>query len=329
MRMSTSSSKRLTTAEEFRSAYILVLDRLATLIDQRNGLHHLQDGLLRREIPTFNAISVREALLNALSHRDYQNGGSVFVRQSPKQLTIVSPGGFPPGISAENILFRQFPRNRRIAETLARCGLVERAGQGADLMLRAALLEGKTPPDYTDTDAYQVSLTLRGSIRDERLIRFFEALVAEKNYYFRTEDFVAIDAIHNGRPVPESATSRIPELIDIGALKRIGRGRLDLPHRFFSLASDRATLTRRRGLDHGANKALLLKHITDNASDGSPFDELTRVLPSLTTQQIRSLLRELRLVAQAHSRGKTAQCALVSGRRHIRIEFKSRSNRFG
>ncbi len=43
---------------------------------------------------------------------------------------IVSPGGFPAGITPENILWQQNPRNRRIAEVLGKCGLVERAGQG-------------------------------------------------------------------------------------------------------------------------------------------------------------------------------------------------------
>ena len=71
-------------------------------------------------------------LLNAVSHRDYRHPGSVFVRQFPRHIEIVSPGGFPPGITPENILDHQFPRNRRIAETFARCGLVERSGQGAD-----------------------------------------------------------------------------------------------------------------------------------------------------------------------------------------------------
>lgn len=299
--------------EEFRAGFLLLLDRIWTLVERRNGLNHFQDGLIRREIATFNRTSVREALLNALCHRDYRNGGSVFVKQWPTTLSIISPGGFPPGISAENILFQQFPRNRRIAETLARCGLVERAGQGADRMFRTALLEGKLPPDYTHTGTHQVYLTLHGSVRDERLIHFFELIVAETNYFFRTEDFIAIDALHRGRPVPDSVTGRLPGLLDVGAIKRIGRGRYDLADRFFSLASDRAMLTRRRGLDRGANKALLLKHITDNASEGCPFDELTRVLPSLTTNQVKSLLRELRVAAEVHPQGKTRSARWFPG----------------
>src|SRR3546814_9552860 len=59
------------------------------------------------------------------------------------RLEITSPGGFPDGVTAENIIYRQHPRNRRIAEALQFCGLVERSGQGADRMFRMCIQEGK------------------------------------------------------------------------------------------------------------------------------------------------------------------------------------------
>ncbi len=62
--------------------------------------------------------SVREAVLNVVSYHDYRHGGSVFVRQYPRRIEIVSPGEFPPGITATNALWQQSPRNRRIAEVL-------------------------------------------------------------------------------------------------------------------------------------------------------------------------------------------------------------------
>jgi ATP-dependent DNA helicase RecG len=58
-------------------------------------------------------------------------------------MEIISPGGFSPGITPENILIRQYPRNRRIAEAFAKCGLVERSGQGADRMFEACVKESK------------------------------------------------------------------------------------------------------------------------------------------------------------------------------------------
>jgi ATP-dependent DNA helicase RecG len=64
-----------------------------------------------------------------VSHRQYQLAGSIFVRQYRDRLVIESLGGLPFGVTAENILYKQAPRNRRLTEFFALRGLVERFGQ--------------------------------------------------------------------------------------------------------------------------------------------------------------------------------------------------------
>ena len=115
--------------EEFREGFFAWQDALWTLINLRNEREPYRDGLFVMDVPTFDEVQVREALLNAVAHRDYRPGGSVFVRQFAQRLEVVSPGGFPPGITTANVLDQQSPRNRRLAEALARCGLIERSGQ--------------------------------------------------------------------------------------------------------------------------------------------------------------------------------------------------------
>lgn len=147
--------------EEFRHGFLLFYDRLWELINLRNDQQHFQHGMVMHSVPTFSETSVREAILNAVGHRDYRHPGSVFVRQYARRIEIVSPGGFPPGITPENILDQQLPRNRRIAESFARCGLVERSGQGADRMLEECVRHGKPFPDFSRTDDYQVGTACR------------------------------------------------------------------------------------------------------------------------------------------------------------------------
>ena len=72
--------------------------------------------------------------------------------QYHERLVVESPGGFPNGITVDNILNRQSPRNRRIAEILSLCGLVERAGQGMNLIYEISIMEAKELPDFTGTD---------------------------------------------------------------------------------------------------------------------------------------------------------------------------------
>jgi ATP-dependent DNA helicase RecG len=290
--------------KEYREGFLLIHDDLWQTVNQRNETHSYQDGLFRWEIQAFNEAAVREAILNAVSHREYRLAGSIFVKQWPSRIEIVSPGGFPSGITAENILWRQNPRNRRLAEAFGRCGLVERSGQGADRMFQASVREGKLPPDFSGTDEHQVALTLHGKVQDPSFLRFLEQISAEHQVTLSTEDLLVLDAVHREHAIPERLRPRLSHLSGLGALERIGR-RYILSRRFYRLTGAKGTYTRKRGLDRETNKALLLKHIDDNKKTGTPFAELAQVLPALSRNQIRVLLRELKGGGQIHVVGST------------------------
>jgi len=63
--------------------------------------------------------------------------------------------------------------------------------------------------------------------------------------------------------------------------------------------------TRKRGLDKETNKALLLKHITDNKQSGSPMKDFLEVLPSHSRRQIQRMLETLKAEGKIELRGKT------------------------
>ncbi len=65
---------------EFRQGFFSFYEELWKLINLRNDRQHFQDGLFIWDILTFNEGAVREAILNAVSHRDYRMAGSVFIR---------------------------------------------------------------------------------------------------------------------------------------------------------------------------------------------------------------------------------------------------------
>jgi ATP-dependent DNA helicase RecG len=282
---------------EYRRGFFSFQEDLWGQINLRNDVQHYQEGLFVFDVPTFAERSVREAVLNAVCHRDYQLGGSVFVRQYPRRLVIESPGGFPVGINPENILDRQAPRNRRIAEALARCGLVERSGQGMNLMFEESIRQGKLRPEFTGTDAYQVVLTLHGQVRDPRFVRFFEDVNRQLQASFDVHDFLLIDLVHREEPVPDLLRPRLRRLIELGVVESIGRGRGTrylLARRFYSTTGQAGVYTRRKGLDREQNKAILLKHIRSRSPQGCAMAELQQVLPALNRVMIKRLLDELK-----------------------------------
>lgn len=283
---------------EFRRGFLGYLDELWQAISLRNDTLHYQQGFFAFDIPVLNESVVREAVLNAIAHRDYRLPGSVFVRQFPRKLEIVSPGGFPAGITASNLIWRQLPRNRRIAEACAKCGLVERSGQGANRMFEESIKEGKPQPSFVGTDEYQVALTLMGEVQNPDLLRFFEKLGQERLSSFTTEDLLILDAIQRDEQIVDALKPRLAHLANEGIIERVGgRGRgsrFILSRSLYSLMGKRGVYTRERGLDRDTNKALLLKHIEQNVDDGSVYQDLQQVLPSLTRHQIQKLLQELK-----------------------------------
>jgi ATP-dependent DNA helicase RecG len=293
---------------EFRKGFLLFLDELWEAVNRRNDVQHFQDGLFVWDIPTFNEAAIREAILNAVAHRDYRLGGSVFVRQYPRKLEIVSPGGFPPGITPENILYRQAPRNRRIAEVFAKCGLVERSGQGVDRMFEACIKEGKPHPDFSRSDDYQVAVNLQGEIQDPQFLRFLEKVGKERLAAFTTQDLLVLDLVHREQSVPQDLKERLHRLAELGIVETVGRGkgtRYILSRQFYGFLGKKGVYTRKRGLDRETHKALLLRHIRDNTKDGSRLRDLLQVLPALSQSQIQKLLTELRKEGLVHSTGRT------------------------
>ncbi|TBH21212.1 ATP-binding protein [Thermus thermamylovorans] len=135
-----------------------LLERLRDLIQARNRVRYLTVGLFRLEVWDFDGEVYREALLNALVHRDWGSRDAIQVHHHRDRLEVSNPGGFPPGITPENVL-RHPPkrRNPRLAEALYRLGYVERAGSGVDKMYRLLLKHGKEPPEYR---LYPEALTL-------------------------------------------------------------------------------------------------------------------------------------------------------------------------
>ena len=280
--------------EEFRQGFFLYYDRVWELVNLRNDMQHFQERFVMHPVPTFSEVAVREALLNAISHRDYRHAGSVFVRQYPRHIEIVSPGGFPPGITPDNILDQQLPRNRRIAETFARCGLVERSGQGADRIVEECVRHGKRLPDYSRSDDNQVWLTLDGEIRDEKFLKYLERVGEETLDTLDPHDFLVLSAVAEGKRLSADLQRHVPALVEKGLLERIGRGKPILARRLYEPDSETAVVRRQRQAAREQHKKLLLDHIEQHKSEGSPLQELTTVAPALTKDQVKALLKELR-----------------------------------
>ena len=148
----------------------IAIDNIWKFVNQPtlNKKHPIRMGAYIFDLYDFNEDVIREAVLNAIAHRDYTITSEVVIKQYPTKIIINNPGGFPKGVTLENILtVSSTPRSRLMTEILEKTGLVERSGQGVDKIYSITLSEGKVEPDYSKSDIFQVSLTLRTEIIDK------------------------------------------------------------------------------------------------------------------------------------------------------------------
>lgn len=88
-------------------------------------------GLVRTDKQDYPEEVIREALLNALVHRDYSFSGSIIINVNDSKMEFISLGGLLPGLSTEDIRIGiSQPRNKKLAEVFHRLRLIESYGTG-------------------------------------------------------------------------------------------------------------------------------------------------------------------------------------------------------
>jgi ATP-dependent DNA helicase RecG len=125
-------------------------------------------GLERQDWTQFPPGAVREALVNAVAHRDYSvRGEGIRVALFSDRLEVYSPGRLPGHVTVENLMAERFSRNESLVQVLADFGLIERLGYGIDRMLRQMEDAGLPPPGFRETAAGFL-VTLVGQAAEER-----------------------------------------------------------------------------------------------------------------------------------------------------------------
>jgi ATP-dependent DNA helicase RecG len=124
----------------------------AFLIDHMRAVVRLGSGMTRDERPEYPIEAAREALVNAVAHRDYSiNGDQIRVFLFADRLEVTSPGHLPGPVTVDNIADERFSRNQVIVQVLADMGFIERLGYGIDRMMRLMHEYELAPPRFHET----------------------------------------------------------------------------------------------------------------------------------------------------------------------------------
>jgi ATP-dependent DNA helicase RecG len=192
-------------------------------------------GLVREEVPEYPPVALREALVNAVGHRDYSlRGAAVEVRLYDDAVEVESPGTLAGYVTVENLREAQYSRNERIMDALQRLGLVEEAGQGIDRMIAEmedALLD---PPQFEERSASFVVRLRGGSVfaaEDRLWISQFGRLNLSADarvalVFARRTGSITNEQLRRLRPLDRQASREtLQDLVTRGLLEAFGRGR--------------------------------------------------------------------------------------------------------
>ncbi|WP_019874072.1 ATP-binding protein [Sporichthya polymorpha] len=165
--------------ERFQEPLIVAFDHIMRLFELRRQFTPvtLPDGQ-QLQVEDFPELAIREALINALMHRDLASPAPVVVEHSPSVLVITSPGPLVAGVTVDNILTHpSTPRNRSLTSAVRLLELAEEIGRGVDRMYREMIRSGRPAPTI-DAGLDSVRVALVGGAPDVNVARYVGTLPA-------------------------------------------------------------------------------------------------------------------------------------------------------
>ena len=146
---------------EFAAPFAEVVERCLAFVAEHTARFEVVNGVRRETLPEFPVPALREAVVNALAHRDYNlSGATVDITVWDDRVEVQSPGSLPGHITKDNMRDEHYSRNPRIMRVLKTLGLVEEYGEGIDRMYREMAARLLEPPTFEATSS-SVTVTLR------------------------------------------------------------------------------------------------------------------------------------------------------------------------
>lgn len=266
--------------KQIRSPLLSAMKEVAERLDIYRTEEEINSGLLRIAVPNLPERVTREAVANALVHRDYTALGAVRIVLDLHNLNVTSPGGLPRGVTLDTLLSASTPRSPALADAFKRAGLVDRAGRGIQVMYRILLSAGRAAPDYSATTDETVSVEVPVSGSNLEFARFVTTWQSKKSelevlelrllHLIHTEGRLTLDEIANllnGTPIRIRRT--LNHLADASLIDVIGRGgsrEFRLGSGFYDIVGRRPDFIRSQVMNDVRAEQLILAYLGEYGS---------------------------------------------------------------
>jgi ATP-dependent DNA helicase RecG len=307
------------TKVEVNDFFRLPLPHLSDEIFARFLARHREEemmlGIFRVGVPDFEPGAFREAVHNALLHRDYTQLGAAHVQRLDDCIEISNPGGFVEGVRLDNLLVTQpKPRNPLLSDAFKRLGLVERTGRGIDSIFEGCLRYGRPAPDYCQSTETYVKVILPGgdahlgftrlvieqNDRLQRSLRASELLILQEAWRERR-----VDTDRAAELIQQShmqARKILEKLVEVGLIEAKGERRARVYHLsagVYRAMGEPAAYIRSRGFEAIQMEQMILQYAKKHGRiTRRETAELCRITGSQATRLLSKLVSQGHLVRQ-------------------------------
>jgi ATP-dependent DNA helicase RecG len=313
------AGQRVEVNDFFRWPLLRAMEECEQRFAARNREQEILVGMLRIGVPDYPPAAFREALANALIHRDYTRLGAVHIQWHPDRLEISNPGGFPEGVRLDNLLVTPpRPRNPLLADAFKRAGIVERTARGIDTIFYEQLRNGRPAPSYARSDATGVVVSIPGG---EANLDFVRLLVTEAQggRVLGLDELLILNALWQERSLTTDEAARLtqkPEadaratlhrLVEAGLVEERGqkKGRTWLlSAASYRALGDRAGYVHQRGFEPLQQEQMVLQYVEKHGRiTRREAAELCRIGPYQATRLLNKLVRDGRLLRHGTKKG--------------------------
>lgn len=304
----------------FRWPLIRLFERIEEQFTARLSEREIQVGLFRVPVPNVERHAFREALVNALTHRDYTRLGAVYIRWQTAALSISSPGGFVEGVSLENLLVVEpRPRNPMLADAFKRIGLAERTGRGVDLIYQGLLRYGRPAPNYSRSDRSTVNVEMNCSEADLSFLKLVLEQEQRLGSIMPIDSLLILSALKSARRLDTvelglliqkdqtAARSVIEQLVEAGLVQAHGvrKGRTyTLSPAVYRELGEASHYVRQAGFDSLQQEHMVLSYVGQHGRiRRQDVIELCRVSPDQAKRLLKRLVKAGKLLRRGQHKG--------------------------
>jgi len=214
---------------EFTGSLFQQMEEMYAYLKMRNQTRATFEGLYRKDTRDYPEEALREALLNALIHRDYSYSASTLISVYDNRIEFVSVGGLPAGIALEDILLGlSVCRNPKLAAIFYRLELIEAYGTGIPKILNAYAGTGLTPKIEVTNNAFKITLPNCGLSADVEAKAPGKALSMEEQVLnlIDSAGYIVRSDVDHLLNVSQSTSSRIlKRMVSEGMIQQVGNGK--------------------------------------------------------------------------------------------------------